>query len=311
MTPESTESTEPAMTESARNKRAYMLLVFTTMCWGANAVFGQVAVGEVSPMVLVALRWLGVTVLLAVFALNIIAKDWAKLRPHLGFLFAMGAVGFAAFNATFYVAARSTTAVNMGIIQGAMPVIVILGAYLAYKTKVTALQIGGVLVTILGVAVLASAGDLARLAALEINRGDLLMLAASVMYGVYTVGLRRCPPVAPFALLAVLSGSAFLTSVPMVAAEFAMGQLQWPTQTGWMIVVAVTLLPSMVAQMFFIRGVALIGPGRAGVFINLVPVFASALAVTFLDESFLGYHAVALALVLGGIGLSERGKAKN
>ncbi|MGY8958859.1 MAG: EamA family transporter, partial [Alphaproteobacteria bacterium] len=112
-------------------------------------------------------------------------------------------------------------------------------------------------------------------------------------------------------LLAVLSGSAFLTSVPMVAAEFAMGQLQWPTQTGWMIVVAVTLLPSMVAQMFFIRGVALIGPGRAGVFINLVPVFASALAVTFLDESFLGYHAVALALVLGGIGLSERGKAKN
>ncbi|MBL4721291.1 MAG: DMT family transporter, partial [Alphaproteobacteria bacterium] len=200
-------TTDATLSESARNKRAYALLVFTTMCWGGNAVFGQLAVGEVSPMVLVALRWFGVTVLLLVFARRLIAKDWDRLRPHLGFLFAMGAVGFGAFNATFYVAAHYTTAVNMGIIQGAMPVIVFLGAYLAYKTAVTTLQIAGVLVTILGVAVLASGGDLARLTAMEVNRGDLLMLAASVMYGAYTVGLRRCPPVAPFALLFVLAGS--------------------------------------------------------------------------------------------------------
>ena len=299
---------DTAMSEGARNGRAYALLTITAMCWGANAVFGQLAIGEVSPMVLVAMRWLGVTLLLGMFAQRHIRRDWTQMRLHLGYLFAMGALGFAAFNGTFYVAAHSTTAVNMGIIQGAMPVIVIIGAYLAYQTRVTRLQIAGVVVTITGVAVLASGGDLARLAALEVNRGDLLMLAAAVMYGTYTIGLRRCPPVSPLALLFVLAGAAFVTSVPMVAAEAMLGQVQGPTPTGWAIAAAVTMFPSLVAQMFFIRGVALIGPGRAGVFINLVPVFAAVLAVTFLDEAFETHHALALALVLCGIGLSERGK---
>ena len=67
--------------------------------------------------------------------------------------------------------------------------------------------------------------------------------------------------------------------------------------------------PSFLAQICFIRGVELIGPGRAGVFVNLVPVFASIMAVGFLKEPFEGFHALALALVLGGIWLSERGKA--
>lgn len=309
MTPQ-TISGDSAMSEGARNGRAYALLTFTAMCWAANAVFGQLAIGEVSPMVLVTMRWLGVTVLLGIFAQRHIRRDWAAMRPNLAYLFCMGALGFAAFNGVFYVAAHSTTAVNMGIIQGAMPVIVIVGAYLAYRTRVTRLQIAGVLVTIAGVAVLASGGDPARLAALEVNRGDLLMLAAAVMYGTYTIGLRRCPPVSPLALLAVLAGAAFVTSIPMVAVEAMLGQLQGPTPKGWAIAAAVTIFPSMLAQMFFIRGVALIGPGRAGVFINLVPVFASVLAVTFLDEAFETHHAIALALVLCGIGLSERGKAR-
>ena len=198
-------------------------------------------------MVLVALRWFGVTVLLMVFAQRHIRRDWALMRPQLGYLFAMGALGFAAFNAVFYVAAHSTTAVNMGIIQGAMPVIVIVGAFLAYRTRVTHMQIGGMLITIAGVAVLASGGDPARLAALEVNRGDLLMLAAAVMYGTYTVGLRRCPPVSPLALLAVLAGAAFATSIPMVAAEAMLGQLQGPTPKGWAIAAAVTIFPSTMA----------------------------------------------------------------
>ncbi|MDE0814337.1 MAG: DMT family transporter [Alphaproteobacteria bacterium] len=298
------------LSDAARNGRAYALLTITAMCWAANAVFGQLAIGEVSPMVLVALRWLGVTLLLSIFARRQILRNWPLLRPNLAYLFAMGALGFAAFNATFYVAAYSTTAVNMGIIQGAMPMVVIIGAYLAYQTRVTRMQVAGVLATIVGIAVLASGGDLARLAALAFNRGDLLMLGAAVMYGTYTVGLRRCPAVSPLALLSVLAVSAFVTSIPMVVAEAMLGQLQWPSQEGWAIVAAVTVFPSMLAQAFFIRGVALIGPGRAGVFINLVPVFASILAVTFLDESFEMHHTIALTLVLFGIALSERGKTK-
>ncbi len=291
------------------NGRAYLLLTFTTLFWGANAIFGKLAVGEISPMALVTARWLGASLLLAVFAHNHLRRDWQALRPRLLFVSGMGVLGFTAFNALFYVAAHYTTAVNIGIIQGSMPVFVLIGAFAAYRTRVTALQIAGVVATVLGVVIVGSGGDPARLAALAVNPGDVLMVAACALYAGYTVGLRKRPQVSSLSLLAVLACAAFVTSLPLTLAEAAIGQFQWPTATGWIIVVLVTLFPSFLAQLFFIQGVTLIGPGRAGIFVNLVPVFASIFAVAFLREPFEAFHAVALGLVLGGIFLSERGRA--
>jgi drug/metabolite transporter (DMT)-like permease len=295
--------------QAGANGRAYLLLTFTTLCWGANAVFGRMAVGEISPMALVTARWLGASLLLALFAHNHLRRDWRLLRPRLLFLSAMGVLGFTAFNALFYVAAHYTTAVNIGIIQGSMPVFVLIGAFAAYRTRVTALQIAGVIVTMLGVVIVGSGGDPARLAALAVNPGDVLMVVACALYAIYTVGLRKRPQVSSLSLLAVLACAAFVTSLPLTLAEAAIGRFQWPTATGWIIVVLVTLFPSFLAQLFFIQGVTLIGPGRAGIFVNLVPVFASILAVVFLSEPFEAFHALALGLVLAGIWLSERGKA--
>lgn len=288
--------------------RAYVLLTLTTLCWGANAVFGRLAVGEISPMLLVSLRWLGVVLLMLIFARQYVQRDWPTLRRHLPYLAAMGALGFTAFNALFYIAAHYTTAVNIGIIQGSMPVFVLIGAFLAYRSPVTPLQIGGVALTIVGVVIVGSGGSLERLAALTINQGDMLMVIACMFYSGYAVGLRQRPAVSSLGLFTVIAGAAFIASVPLTAAELALGKLQWPSLTGWVVAGLVTLFPSFLAQIFFMNGVALIGPGRAGVFINLVPVFASILAVLVLSEPFEGFHAVALALVLGGIWLSERGK---
>jgi drug/metabolite transporter (DMT)-like permease len=289
--------------------RAYLLLTLTTLFWGANAVFGKLAVAEVSPMALVTGRWLGASLLLALFAHNHLRRDWRALRPRLFLLTAMGMLGFTAFNALFYVAAHYTTAVNIGIIQGSMPVFVLIGAFAAYRTRVAALQAAGVLLTVLGVVIVGSGGDPARLAALEVNPGDVMMVAACLLYAGYTLGLRKRPQVSSLSLLAVLAGAAFLTSLPLTLAEAALGRFLWPTATGWIIIALITVFPSVLAQLFFIQGVALIGPGRAGIFVNLVPVFASVLAVVFLSEPFEAFHAMALALVLGGILLSERGKA--
>lgn len=286
--------------------RAYVLLITTTLCWGANAVFGRLAVGEISPMLLVSLRWLGAVLLLLAFANGHIRRDWPTLKRHLPFLAAMGALGFTAFNALFYVAAHSTTAVNIGIIQGSMPVFVLIGAFIAYRSPITKLQSAGVVLTMVGVAIVGTGGSLERLATLAVSHGDLLMVIACMFYSGYAVGLRKRPAVSSLGLLTVLAGAAFVFSLPLVAAEIAIGRFQWPTPTGWLVVGLVTLLPSFLAQIFFIQGVALIGPGRAGVFINLVPVFAAILAVAILDEPFESFHAVALGLVLAGIWLSER-----
>jgi drug/metabolite transporter (DMT)-like permease len=159
------------------------------------------------------------------------------------------------------------------------------------------------------VIILAAGGELARLTALAFNRGDLMMVLACLLYAAYTIGLKRRPPVSALALLTVLAVAAFLSSIPLALAEAALGYYQWPTARGWAVVAGVAIIPSVISQACFIRGVTLIGPSRAGVFVNLVPVFAAILAVVFLHEPFEPYHALALALVLGGIAISERGKA--
>lgn len=284
---------------------AYVMLVLTTASWAGNAVAGRFAVGEISPMALTGLRWVGVVLLVAVFARGAIAKDWPVMRNHLGFLATLGTLGFAVFNGLFYMAAQTTTAINLGIIQGAIPIFVLVGAFLAYRTPVTGIQAIGVCVTVCGVAIITSHGEFARLAALEFHFGDMLMLGACAMYAGYTVALRKRPPVSGIAMFSVMAIAALFASVPLVTAEYMAGDLQWPTQTGWIVLLYVVLFPSFLAQLFFMRGVQLIGPGRAGVFVNLVPIFASIFSVVLLDEDFQTYHALALVFVLGGIAIAE------
>ena len=287
---------------------AYGFLTTTALCWGMNAILGRLAVGEISPMLLVSLRWLGVVLLLLVIARRQVARNEDLLRAHWRYLAAMGACGYTVFNAVYYVAAHSTTAVNIGIIQGGMPMFVFLGAYVVYRTPVGWLQVLGAVVTMSGVAIVASGGSLERLATFSFAEGDMLILLACAIYSGYTVALRNRPQVPALVMFAALGGSAFAASLPLVAAEAAFGTLIWPTPTGWLIVVLTAIFPSVIAQTCFIKGVELIGPGRAGVFINLVPIFAAGMAVAILGEAFRPHHAFALVLVLGGIWLSERSR---
>ena len=288
--------------------RAYLLLTITAGCWGVNAILGKIAVGEISPMLLVSLRWLCVVIILLLFASKFLRQDWPILRHHLGYVCLMGTLGFTAFNALFYSAAHFTSAINIGIMQGAIPVFVLLGIYLIHQSGITGLQGFGVIVTLVGVATIACAGELTQLASLSINRGDLFMLLACLFFAGYSIGLGRRPAVSALGLFTSIAIVAFIVSLPLLAIEIASNEFLAPTTTGWVVVALVSLLPSLIAQVFFIHGVRLIGPSRAGVFVNLVPVFASIMAVVYLQESFEFFHAVALALVLGGIGLSELAK---
>jgi drug/metabolite transporter (DMT)-like permease len=230
----------------------------------------------------------------------------AALRPRWIFVIAMGALGFTAFNALFYTAAHRTSALNLSILQGAIPAFVLIGARVAFGVRVSAWQAFGTFVTMVGVAAIASEGDLAKLLALAFNQGDMLMLLACVFYAGYTVGLRDRPRISGLGFFAAMAAVAFVTSIPLLALEIAGGGFITPTPKGLAVLLYAALLPSLVAQIFYMRGVELIGPGRAGVFVNLVPVFGALLAVVLLGEAFAPYHVVALALVVAGIGIAQR-----
>lgn len=285
--------------------RAYAALTLVTACWAANTVLAKLAVGNISPMAVVTLRWLMVLLFLSVIARESVRKDWPVLRRHLGLLGALGALGFTAFNSLFYYAAHTTTALNMGILQGTMPAFVLLGVFVAYRTPIGWRQMLGVGITLVAVTVVASEGSLQRLAAFAFKQGDVLLIFACVLYSGYTVWLRRRPAVDAISQFAVMAAAAFLASLPLAGIEIATGNFQAPTAQGWLLVLLIAIFPSLLAQVFFIRGVEIIGPARAGVFVNLSPILAAFFAVVFLGESIAGYHAAALALVLGGIWLSE------
>ena len=170
-----------------------LLLVITTLIWAAHSIVGRLAVGQIGPMTLVTLRWAVALIPILITARPSLRQDWPALRARWVYLAIMGASGYTAFNALFYVAAHHTSALNLSIIQGAIPALVLIGARVFLGVRFTALQALGALITMIGVAVIAAQGDLARLAALAFNSGDVMMVVAAVLYAGYTIGLRQRP----------------------------------------------------------------------------------------------------------------------
>ena len=283
----------------------YLLLILTMLMWSANGIAGRLAIGEISPMVIVSLRWLLASTLLFAFAHKQIAQDWQVLKHHLWLVAIGGVFGFTVFNALFYLAAHHTSGVNMTILQGSLPIFTLIGALAFYRIHISLLGALGILLTLAGVMTVASKGDWNTLISLSFNIGDVWLIVACLLYAIFTLSLRNRPKVSGIGFFAILAVAAFFTSIPLIGWEMASGDTQWPTLRGWEILAFITLGPSLLAQLFFLKAVDLIGPSRASVFTNLVPIFGPIIAIVVLGEAFHPFHAVALVLVLGGIGLAE------
>ncbi len=287
------------------HRNAYMLLVLTALFWGANAVAGKLAVGHVSPMLLTTLRWgLAMAILLAIGRTRL-KHDWPVVRRHLWLLIALGGLGFTVFNMALYTALIHTTAINASIEQAGTPMVIFAANFLLFRLRVTWAQIAGFLLSMAGVILTATHGQPLGLLGLEVNIGDALMLVAVLVYAVYTVMLRLKPAIHWQSLMIMLTGAAFVTSIPALVFEHWSGSMIVPDARGWAIVIFTVVFPSVLAQAFYIRGVELISANRAGLFFNLVPIFGLLLSIAILGEDFHLYHAVAMVLVLGGIWLAE------
>ena len=214
----------------------------------------------------------------------------------------------AGFTFFFILAAQHTTAVNLGITQSSVPAIVMLLSLAVFGTRIGMMQLGGLAVSFLGVAVLVTKGSLAVLLAMRFNTGDLLMLIACVCYAAYTVGLSRRLEMSPALLLTFFSLPASMVFALSMGVEYWAGTMQMPGTKGLAIVAYCAIFPSMLAQICFMRGVELAGANRAGFYLNLIPVFSALMAVFILSERLYSYHAASAVMVLGGIYLAERHK---
>ena len=285
---------------------AYALLVLTTLFWAGNAIAGKLAVGLITPVELTFFRWLSASLLVFLFARRHLVEDWPVIRRHWPLLFALGALGFTGFNLALYAALGHTSAINVTIEQSCMPVLIILANFIFFRQRVAWIQGLGVVLTITGVVLTATRGTPLSIVESGVNRGDAIMMIGVLLYGGFTVALRYRPAMHWTSLMMSLAASAFVFAIPFYVAERLSAGPHLPGIAAWSIIAYTAIFPSLLSQAFFIRGVSMLGANRAGLFINLVPIFGSGLAVLLLGEHFRLYHLAGLVLVLGGIALAER-----
>lgn len=288
--------------------KAYAFLLLTTLGWAGNAVVGKFSVGHIAPFTLSASRWTLALVLIVAISVPQIRRDWPEIRRHWLLLLGFGAAGFAGFNALLYTAVGYTSAINCVIEQAGIPGIIFIANFALFRTKVSAAQIVGFTLTLIGVGLTATNGSLSSLGGIHLNFGDGLMLIAAILYAGYTVALRWKPPIHWKSLMASSALGAVLACLPLLAIEAAAGNFIAPDAIGYAAILYTCTIPSLMSQILYVKGVELIGPNRAGLFINAVPIFGMLLSVVFLGEPLHNFHLIAMAMVLAGIAIAERGR---
>lgn len=285
----------------------YFLLMLAPLIWGGHAVIGKLATGDIAPMTLTFLRWVVVLLVLLPIVFPHLKKDRAVIKRHLPVLFAYGCFGFAAFNMLNYTALHHTTALNVALVQAAIPMIILLLNFVIFRQRLFIAQVIGLLLAFIGVLLIITDGSAGKVIEMRVNRGDVLMLIACVLYAGYSIVLRYKPPMSWLSFIFVLGVSALLTATPFMIYEV----LHTETPIVWsfsslIIVLYVSVFASIVGQIAYAKGVSLIGANRAGFALNLVPLFGALMAVVFLGEAFRWFHLAGLLLIMGGIALSER-----
>ncbi|MBO9356303.1 EamA family transporter [Bordetella petrii] len=272
------------------------------LIWSLNMVVTKMAASVIEPAVIGFYRWVLAALLMTPFVLPRVLRNRRAIAPHLFKLAVLGALGTALYQGLTYVAAASTTATNMGIITAMVPLLTImLGSLVLRERPAVTAVLGGVL-SLAGLAVLLGEGDPARLLAMDGNLGDALMGLAALAYALYGVLLRRWPmPIGLWQSLyvQVLFGIALQLPSFLLAPASPLNAANLP------LVLYAGIFPSLFAPYLWMQGVRWLGPSRASIFLNLMPVATVAIAAAMLGEVPRAYHVAGGLMALAGVSLAQ------
>jgi len=288
-------------TPSAHRTAAYAAMIMTTALWGSNGVVSRALMDTLPPVLMAVTRW-GV-----VFALLLpvvwperraivasIKRDWKLLVP-------LALLGSAPQSALVYVGLSHSTAIHLGLLNSATPVLIILISWGWYARRPRALEAVGLALSFIGVLLILAQGDLSALLRLEVNPGDLLMMFAILTWAVYTLRLKDRPrSLSLYAFVFTLSLLGELIALPLAAIESAHTGAVTLGLREWLGLLYIGALPTLAAGLCYSYGVEHLGAVRASILIHLMPVFSSLFAVSFIGEQLHPYHAAGFILVAGG-----------
>ncbi len=289
---------------------AFGLLALASLLWSGNWIAGRALRDAYDPVALNFFRWAIAAAILAPFAVPGLAGKGALLRRHAGPLLVLAFTGVALFQSLVYLGLRSTTAINAVLINSSAPLFMLLCSWALERERPTLRQAAGMLISLAGILVILSRGELANLLSLEFHAGDAWIVLAMPVWGLYSVLLKRRPAdLGGLALIFVISVLGLLMLAPLFFMGALARPLHWPSAPQAAGVLYMGVAASVIAFVCWNRGVAVVGANAAGFTLHLLPAFGTVLAIIFLGESLHAFHAAGIATILAGVVLATRAAA--
>ena len=296
----------------SKNKTAYIFLILATLFWSGNFIVGKAAsLYEIPPFTLNFYRWIFAWLILAPFTLKEIIQKKDYILQNIKLILILGITSITIFNSIVYYSLNFTQVISGVLMISTIPVMIIFFSWVFKIEKTNIYQILGVIFSLLGVAVIVTKANFNILINLDFNKGDLWMVVAMFSWAMYSALLRKKKfKLSQTSLLEVIISAGIILLLPAYLIEMSLGfklniNLPFILTLGY-----VVLFPGLASFICWIKGIAIIGSNRSGIFLHLMPIFSTVLAIIIFKEKFMNYHLYGAIFIIGGIFLSSR-KLKN
>jgi len=295
------------------NKLAYLLLVLTTLFWSGNFIVGKAAsVYEIPPFSLNFYRWLFAGVILLPFTLKEILQKKNYIFENIGFFIILGISSITIFNSAVYYSLYYMQVISGVLMISTIPVWIMFISSILGIEKTNKFQIVGVILSLLGVLFIITKSDLNLIKNLDFNKGDLIMALGMFAWALYSALLKKKTyEISQITLLEVVIIIGLLFLVPIYILEMKLGNQLIINKPFILTLSYVVLFPGLASFFFWIKGISIIGANRAGVFLHLMPIFGSLMAIILFNEKFMFYHLLGAIFIIAGITLSNKNIKRN
>ena len=292
----------------SKNYLAYTLLVFAAFCWSGNFIVGKYAyLFEVPPLTLNFLRWVSVWLILIPFTYKEIYKNLNHIKKNWIVISFMGVITISTFNSVVYLALTYTQVINAVLVLAAIPAVTIIISSLMKVDKTNIFQLVGLFLSIIGIGAIISNADLNKIFSLNFNKGDLWMLVCVLSWSLYSTLLKKHNfKFSQFTLIQLMVTVGIIFLIPQFFYEKSIGLDVNLNKAFFVILFYVVIFPALAAYYCWQKGVEIVGPNRATMFIQLMPLLSALLAIIIFQEKLELYHFLGASFILSGIYLSNR-----
>ena len=291
-----------------QSTKAYIMLICATLFWAGNFIVGKYAfLTEIPPLSLVFYRWLFVWIILLPFTYKDIIKHKDTILNNLPLLFFLGLTSVGLFNSFTYLSLIYTQVINSSLFNTAIPAIIILLCFLFKVEKTNKFQLSGLFISVCGILAIITKLNLDILLSLNFNKGDLIMIGGALTWGIYSTLLKRKKFSLPLlTLVHIVCTFGLVTVFPQFLYELWNGQVIKFDINLFYLLIFLALFPSIGSYYCWAGAVSIIGANRAGIFLSLIPLFSTIMAIALYNEKFQFFHLIGAILIIIGLYLSNK-----